>query len=316
SVAKFVRVLVEFYASVLRPVAAQVVDAVVQAFRQTGFSVYLWLARRILAVSGSLAAEESDALQLVAGMVGQLSEAVLALFQQTSFSDAPEICEDYFRLVERAVETAPGYVINLPSFEFIFQAAVAALDVNHFHAQLAVIRAWHQILGPTKRHIRMAHDKRSPLPQLTSPVASSAPPSPRRQLRRPSGPDAYPVQQIVDLCAKHGFDLAVKLMRGMMQQLDRETVSEAADVYASLAAIVSDGPAAVRAQFDSPPAPTMYEWTQAVLAQIPDASFPAPDKQAFLTGLSADIRAREWPKIKMLIADTAAMFWRRNKVQG
>ncbi|KAJ2788802.1 Nuclear import receptor, partial [Coemansia helicoidea] len=264
-VAKFVRVLVEFYAGVLRPVAAQVVDAVVQAFQQTGLSAYLWLARRILAASASLAAEESDALQLVAAMVGRLSEAALALFRQTPFSDVPETCEDYFRLVERALETAPGYVISLPSFEFIFQAAVAALDVNHLHAQLAVIRAWIQLLGPTKRHIRMAHDKRAPLPQLAGPAASSAPPSPRRQQRRPAGPDAYPVQQVLDLCVKHGFDLTLKLMRGMMQQLDRETVAEAADVFASLAAIVSDGPAAVRAQFDSPPAPTMYEWAQAVL---------------------------------------------------
>ncbi|KAJ1731018.1 Nuclear import receptor [Coemansia biformis] len=315
-VSKFVRVLVEFYAGVLRPIVAQVIDAVVQAFQQTGLSVYLWVARRILSVSGSLASEESVALQLVAGMVERLSEAALALFQQTRFSDIPETCEDYFRLVERAVETAPGYVINLPSFGFIFQAAAAALEVNHFHAQMAVIRAWQQMLGPTKRHIRMAHDQRSPLQQLAGPAASSAPPSPRRQQRRAGGPDAYPVHRIVELCAEHGFSLTVKLMHGMMQHFGREAVAEAADVFASLAAIVSDGPAAVQAQFDSPPAATMYEWVQAVLLQIPDASFPAADKQTFLASLSGDIRAREWLKVKMLIADTAAVFWRRNTARG
>ncbi|KAJ2579355.1 Nuclear import receptor, partial [Coemansia sp. RSA 1804] len=108
SIAKFIRVLVEFYANVIRPIAPQVVDAVVVAFQQTGLGVYLWLGRRILSVHQNLAAEDSIALQLVTQMVEKISEATLALFQGTQFSDIPETTEDYFRLIERAVERAPG----------------------------------------------------------------------------------------------------------------------------------------------------------------------------------------------------------------
>ncbi|KAJ2776621.1 Nuclear import receptor [Coemansia javaensis] len=319
---RFVRVLVDFYVAVLRPMAPQVVEAVVQAFRQTGLGAYLWAARRIVAVAHGLAANEAASLQLVAGMVEQLSESALALFQRTPFSDVPDTTEDYFRLLERAVEAAPGYVVSLPSFGVIFQAAVAALEVNQFRAQMAVVRAWQQLLGPAKRHIVMARDRRAPL-QLAAadaaaqpPLSASAPPSPRRPVRRSAAPDAYPVEQVVRLCADHGFDLAAKLVHGLMQRFDREVVSEAADVFASLAAIASDGPAVAAAQFDRPPAPTMYEWMQALLSQIPDARFPPAEKQALLAGLSENIHVREWPRLKMLIADSAAVFWRRNAARS
>ncbi|KAJ2345445.1 Nuclear import receptor, partial [Coemansia sp. RSA 2618] len=68
SAAKFVRVLVEFYAGVLRSAAPQIVDAVVQAFQQSGLDVYLWLARRIVGAGPALAADESAALQLASAM--------------------------------------------------------------------------------------------------------------------------------------------------------------------------------------------------------------------------------------------------------
>ncbi|KAJ1932840.1 Nuclear import receptor, partial [Linderina pennispora] len=41
SICKFVRVLVEFYPTVVRPVIGQIVDAVVQAFQQTASTAYL-----------------------------------------------------------------------------------------------------------------------------------------------------------------------------------------------------------------------------------------------------------------------------------
>ncbi|KAJ2160910.1 Nuclear import receptor [Coemansia sp. RSA 552] len=324
SVGKFIRILVEYYAGVLRPVIVQVVDAVAQAFQQTGLSVYLWLGRRILNVSGGLTAEESDSLQLVTGMVERLSEATLSQFQSVAFSEIPELTEDYFRLVERAVEVAPGYIVTMPSFGVIFQAAIAALEVNHFHAQMSVLLAWAQILGPTKRHIRLALDRRSPL-HLPMPSSSggnsnppsSAPPSPRRQPPARHGPsqDTYPIGPIVNLCVEHGLELTVKLLRGMMQQLDREAVAEAADVFASLTAVVSDGPAVVKGQYDSPAAATMCEWAQAVLGQIPDTSLAAAEKQKFIADLSTHVQARQWPRIKGLVADLAAVFWRRNMMQ-
>ncbi|KAI8321900.1 ARM repeat-containing protein [Martensiomyces pterosporus] len=324
SLSKFIRVLVEFYPGVLRPIVAQIVDAVVLAFQQTGLSAYLWLARRILNVSQSLANDEPESLQLVTQMIERLSEAALALFQGTSFSDIPETTEDYFRLLERAVETAPGYIIAMPTFPYVFQAAIAALEVNQYHAQMAVLHAWSQILNPTKRHIRMMQESKSQAtlgganggPQGNPAALPTSPgghfPSPLRSRRRSTRLDTYPVEQVVDLCTKHGFELTVKIMRGVMQLFDREAVSEAADLFASLVAIVSDGPAVVAGQFDSPPLPTMVEWEQAMLLQIPDANFPAVDKQSFLGDLSENIQARQWPKIKVLMSDFAAVFWRRN----
>ncbi|KAJ2077989.1 Nuclear import receptor [Coemansia sp. RSA 988] len=307
SIAKFIRVLVEFYAGVLRPFASQITDAVVAAFRQSGLGVYLWVARRILNVSHTLATEESVSLQIATTMVAQLSDAALSVFQTTSFSDIPETTEDYFRLIERAMETAPGYMVAMPSFPFVFQAAVAALDVNHLHAQMAVLYAWSQILGPTNRHIRMAQDRRSP-----TTTSSSVPPSPHRP-QRPTQHDNCPIEQITELCVKDGFDLAGKLMHGLLRHFDRETVSEAVEVFVALTVIVSDGPNVAKAQFGIPPLPTMYEWVQAMLAQLPDSSFPSSEKQTFLADLSDHIQSRRWSQIKMLVADTAAVFWRRNK---
>ncbi|KAJ2557907.1 Nuclear import receptor [Coemansia sp. RSA 1933] len=323
SVAKFVRVLVEFYPNVLRPIVPQVIDATVAAFQQTGLGIYLWLGRRILNVHHSLAADESASLQLVTQMVEKMSEAALALFQGTQFSDVPETTEDYFRLVERAVETAPGYVINLPTFPYIFQAAIAALEVNQFHAQMSVIHAWSQIFGPTKRHIRMMHSSRSttlaassgaqgaPL-SSSSAVLGNSQGSAKTQHHRNIRLDTYPVDQVVDLCAKHGFDLSVKLLSGLMRQFDREAVSEAADVFASLTAIVSEGPLVVKAQFDAPPLATMCEWVQAILSQIPDSNYPPADKQTLLKDLAEHIQARHWLRVKAVVGDFAAAFWRRN----
>ncbi|KAJ1999763.1 Nuclear import receptor [Coemansia thaxteri] len=315
-VSKFVRVLVEYYPNILRPIVAQVIDAVVSAFQLTGHGTYLWLARRIINVHQSLGVDESASLQLVTSMVERLSEAALALFQGTPFSEIPETTEDYFSLIERAVETAPAYIISMPSFPYVVQAAAAALSVNHFHAQMAVLYAWAQILSPAKRHIRLARETRSVLQTAPATPSGRAPPaspaSPLRQRRRSVRPDAYPVDLVVELCAKHGFDLTVKLMHGLMQHFDREVVSVAADVFAALTAVVSDGPAVVKAQFDSPPLATMCEWEQAMLSQIPEANFPAVDRQAFLSELSELIQTRQWPKIKTLVNDTAAVFWRRN----
>ncbi|KAJ1935031.1 hypothetical protein GGF37_006146, partial [Kickxella alabastrina] len=131
----------------------------------------------------------------------------------------------------------------------------------------------------------------------------------RRSLSRV---DPYPVEQVVELCVKHGFDLTVKLLYGLMHRFDRESVSEAADVFASLTAIVSEGPSVVKSQFDGPPAATMCEWVQATIAQIPDANYSAADKQDILQELSELIQARNWPKVRILISDFAAVFWRRN----
>ncbi|KAJ1664856.1 Nuclear import receptor [Coemansia sp. RSA 1646] len=324
SVAKFVRVLVEFYPNVLRPIVPQVVDAAVAGFQQTGLGIYLWLGRRILNVHHNLAAEESISLQLVTQMVEKMSEAALALFQGTQFSDIPETTEDYFRLVERAVETAPGYIINMLTFPYVFQAAIAALEVNQFHAQLSVINAWSQILNPTKRHIRMMHSSRSTTQIASSPAgAQGAPPpsavagsspasSSRTQHHRNIRLDTYPVEQIVDLCVKHGFDLSVKLLYGLMRQFDREAVSDAADVLTSLTAIVSEGPLVTKAQFDAPPLPTMCEWVQAILSQVPDNNYSAADKQALLKALDEHIQGRHWLRVKAVVNDFAAAFWRRN----
>ncbi|KAJ2615364.1 Nuclear import receptor [Coemansia sp. RSA 1365] len=307
SIAKFIRVLVEFYTGVLRTFASQITDAVVNAFRQSGLSVYLWVARRILNVSHALAAEESVSLQIVTTTVAQLSDAALSVFQTTSFSDIPETTEDYFRLIERAMETAPGYMVAMPSYPFVFQAAIAALDVNHFHAQMAVLYAWSQILGPTNRHIRMAQDRRSPIT-----ASSSAPASPRRAQHNVQQ-ESYPIEQITELCVKDGFDLAGKLLHGLLRHFDRETVSEAVEVFVALTVIVSDGPNVAKAQLSKPPLPTMYEWVQAMLAQLPESSFPTAEKQTFLAELSDHIQSRRWSQIKMLVSDTAAVFWRRNK---
>ncbi|KAJ2817113.1 Nuclear import receptor [Coemansia sp. 'formosensis'] len=316
SVAKFVRVLVEYYPNILRPIVVQVIDAVVNSFQRTGQGTYLWLARRILNVYQSLGVDESASLQLVTSMVERLSEAALALFQNTPFSDIPETTEDYFNLVERALETAPGYIISIPTFPYIVQAAVAALEVNHFHAQMSVIYMWTQILNPTKRHIRLMRENRSALQATPASPASRAPPaspaSPLRQRRRSVRPDTYPVEHIVELCSKHGFDLTVKLMHGLMRNFDHEAVSAAADALASLTAVVSDGPAVAKAQYDSPPLATMCEWEQAMLSQIPEANFPTADKQAFMSELAEYIQTRHWPKVKTLVSDTAAMFRRRN----
>ncbi|KAJ1672421.1 Nuclear import receptor [Coemansia sp. RSA 1694] len=316
SVAKFVRVLVEFYPNILRPIVVQVIDAVVSSFQRTGLGTYLWLARRILNVHQSLGVDESASLQLVTNMVERLSEAALALFQGTPFSDIPETTEDYFNLIERAVETAPGYIIGMPTFPYIVQAAVAALEVNHFHAQISVIYTWMQILNPTKRHIRLMRENRSALQVTPASPAGRAPPaspaSPLRQRRRSVRPDTYPVEQVVELCSKHGFDLTVKLMHGLMRNFDHEAVSAAADAFAALTAVVSDGPAVAKAQYDSPPLAVMCEWEQAMLSQIPEANFPAVDKQAFMSELAEYIQTRQWSKIKTLVGDTAAVFRRRN----
>ncbi|KAJ2304015.1 Nuclear import receptor [Coemansia sp. Cherry 401B] len=305
SAAKFIRVLVEFYSGVLRPVMPQVIDSVVLAFQQSGLDVYLWLARRIISVGHTLAAEEAPALQLAAGMFERLSESALSLFQKTSFSEVPETTEEFFRLLERALEMAPGFVVSVPSFVFVFQAAIAALDVNHFHAQMAVLHAWTQVLGPTRRHVRMLLDRQ--------PRAASAPPSPRRATH---AHDTYPVEQIVELCAAHGFELVAKLVQGLLRTFDRESVAEAADVFASLVAVAADGPNVVGGRFDAPPLLTACEWVQPVLAQIPEASWAGADKQAFLATLSDHIQARQWPKVKALASDAAAVFWRRNSAQS
>ncbi|KAJ2609513.1 Nuclear import receptor [Coemansia sp. RSA 1804] len=329
SIAKFIRVLVEFYANIIRPIAPQVVDAVVVAFQQTGLGVYLWLGRRILSVRQNLAAEDSIALQLVTQMVEKMSEATLALFQGTQFSDIPETTEDYFRLIERAVERAPGYIINLPTFPYIFQAAIAALEVNQFHAQTSVITAWSQILAPTKRHIRMMYTSKSTVQTVTSSgtqdasatsssaaAAANSPASVSRAQQHQNHHnirlDVYPVEQVVDLCVKHGFDLTVKLMYGLMRQFDREVVSEAADVLALLTTIVSEGPLVVKGQFNTPPLATMCEWMQVIMSQIPENNYPAADKQVVLKELAEHIQSRHWLRIKAIVSDFAAAFWRRN----
>ncbi|KAJ1887812.1 Nuclear import receptor, partial [Kickxella alabastrina] len=313
SVCKFTRVLVEFYPVIMRPITAQVVDSVVEAFHLTGLSVYLWVARRIINASNTLAIDEASCMQLVASMVERLSESALALFQGTPFSDIPETTEDYFRLVERAVEVAPGYIFTMQSFPFIFQAAIAALEVNHYHAQIAVVQAWLRMLGPTKRHLRLIQDnwKNSHVtPGGSGRALTDSPGSQRR--RSLSRVDPYPVEQVVELCVKYGFDLTVKLLYGLMHRFDRESVSEAADVFASLTAIVSEGPNVIKSQFDGPPAATMCEWVQATIAQIPDANYSAADKQDILQELSELIKGRNWPKVRALISDFAAAFWRRN----
>ncbi|KAJ2317234.1 hypothetical protein GGI00_006824, partial [Coemansia sp. RSA 2681] len=66
------------------------------------------------------------------------------------------------------------------------------------------------------------------------------------------------------------------------------------------------------AQYDSPPLAVMCEWEQAMLSQIPEANFPAVDKQAFMSELAEYIQTRQWSKIKTLVGDTAAVFRRRN----
>ncbi|KAI9502275.1 armadillo-type protein [Coemansia spiralis] len=328
SAAKFIRVLVEFYPGVLRPIITQVVDTIVVAFQQTGLSVYLWLGRRILNVNHNLANEESASLQLVTRMVEKMSEAALALFQGTQFSDILETTEDYFRLVERAVETAPGYIINMPSFPFVFQAAIAALDVNQYHAQISVIHAWSQILSPTKRHVRLMRTNRSTSQIALSPATQGhVPASPstagsnsaslsriQQQQHHPHNIrlDTYPVEQVVDLCVKHGFDLTVKLIWGLMQQFNREAVSDAAEVLASLTAVVSEGPLVVKAQFDNPPLATMCEWVQAMMAQVPETNLPAVEKQALLNDLAERVQSRQWTGVKMVVSDFAAVFRRRN----
>ncbi|KAJ2538294.1 Nuclear import receptor [Coemansia sp. RSA 1853] len=285
SAAKFVRVLVEFYSSVLRLVAPQIIDAVVLAFQQTGLDVYLWLARRIVSVGHTLAADETSSLQLTSSLVTRLCDSALVLFRTTPFSDVPETTEEFFRLLERAVEAAPAFIIQSPSFALVFGASVAALDVNHFHAQSAVLRAWAQILSPTRRHIRMMRDATH---------------------------TSYPVATIVELCTEHGLALCAKLLLGLLRTFDRELVPEAADVFASLAAVASDGPAAAAARSEAP----FVEWVQAVLAQVPDASFAPAEKLAFVQALADAVLAHQWPKIKVLVADVAAVFWRRNNAQS
>ncbi|KAJ2502789.1 Nuclear import receptor [Coemansia sp. RSA 1972] len=279
SAAKFVRVLVEFYASVLRPMAPQIIDAVVLAFQQTGLDVYLWLARRIVSVGHTLAADETSSLQLTSSLVTRVSDSALVLFGNTPFSDIPETTEEFFRLLERAIEAAPAFIIQSPAFAQAFGASVAALDVNHFHAQSSVLRAWAQILGPTRRHIRTMRDTTH----------------------------TYPVATIVELCAEHGFALCAKLLLGLLRTFDRELVSEAADVFASLAAVASDGPQAVAVRVDAP----FVEWVQAVLVQIPDATFTPAEKTVFVQALTEAARAHLWPKVKVLASDVAAVVWRR-----
>ncbi|KAJ1953263.1 Nuclear import receptor, partial [Linderina pennispora] len=289
-----------------------IVDAVVQAFQQTASTAYLWLARRILNVHRTLAAEETESLQLATSMVSQISSAAMSFFQTTPFSEVPETTEDYFRLMERAVEALPGYILTMQSFPYVFQAAIAALEVNQFHAQMAVVHFWSQVLSPTRRHLRVMRENRS---TTSMPASSSSPghfPSPARTRRRSIRMDTYPVEQIVELCTKNGFELVFKLMQGLMQSFDREAISEATEIFASLAAIVSDGPTTLAGQFDSPPQATMMDWQQAVLAQVPDANLPPTDRQSLMGDLSNHIQGRQWARVKSLMSDFAAVFRRRN----
>ncbi|KAJ1742982.1 Nuclear import receptor [Coemansia sp. RSA 1086] len=288
SASKFVRVLVEFYSSALRGVVPQVCDAVAVAFEQTGLDVYLWLARRIVAVAPSLAVDETAALQLAATLMDRLSAAALPRFEH-SFSEAPDTTEEFFRLLQRALEQAPSIVAATPTFPAVFRAAIAALTVNSLHAQLAVLRAWVQMLAPARRHIRLRLDHTR------------------------ASPDAYPLPTIVSLCAENGFELARALLLGLLGAFDREVSPEAADALASLAAVAADGPNVVSGQSDALPSSAICDWAAAILPDIPDSRMPPREKHLFASQLAELVQARMWPRLKTMLLDTAAACWRRSR---
>ncbi|KAJ2132053.1 hypothetical protein IW136_005170, partial [Coemansia sp. RSA 678] len=54
----------------------------------------------------------------------------------------------------------------------------------------------------------------------------------------------------------------------------------------------------------------------AVLAQVPDTKFMPSEKLAFVQALTDAVRAHQWPKVKVLAADVAAVVWRRTNAQS
>ncbi|KAJ1828557.1 hypothetical protein LPJ56_001038 [Coemansia sp. RSA 2599] len=101
-----------------------------------------------------------------------------------------------------------------------------------------------------------------------------------------------------------------------MHRFERENVAEAADVFVSLTVIASNGPCIITAQFENPPLPTVCEWAQTALAQVPEANLSAADKQAFLQDLADHIQRRQWSNVKSLVSDFSASFWRRNSAKN
>ncbi|RDB28567.1 Uncharacterized protein C11G11.07 [Hypsizygus marmoreus] len=111
------------------PVAPSVVARMSLAFDATGFPSYLWIAGKIIGRFGN--EEDLNLRGSFREIYERSTKKVVALLQEKSPGDVPDVLEDFLQMLLQLVEHAPDIFFESPAFPVAFRASMAALTLIH-----------------------------------------------------------------------------------------------------------------------------------------------------------------------------------------
>ncbi|GAB5592901.1 Nuclear import receptor [Umbelopsis nana] len=271
------------------PLIPQLLQRIVNVFSQTGMSAYLWVAGRTIR---EYAIEGSDGVAPCLELVEQLSSPTFTMFGTKSFDDIPDVVEEYFRMLVCFLTNAPSALVQSPLLSSIFQAGLAALNVQQMDAINAILTFHRTLLdiGAPNSQITPKVSPRGSSDDLAhyEPVLSAS------ELAVAAQRNATVVTA---LFREFGLQFTNQLFDGLINHFPRDVVPDVAAIQKILVQLL--------------PA-ECGEWMITVVENFPVQTMTAAERQNFLTDYTKAIQDQQWQKVRRVLTDFVNAYRRKH----
>ncbi|KAG8901213.1 Nuclear import receptor [Tulasnella sp. 403] len=265
-VCRVLRQGLQFFGASALPLAPTVLRRAATSFQSTGYSSFLWLQAKVIAVHGS---SPDPTLQLAISETYELSSAqVFAMLKIQAPADMPDVIEDYLHLMLQLLELRPEYLILSPSFASSFQVAITALTLVH-----------PDIIFPALDLVRslIAHDSLNPTP------APSPRPSPIPGQTASFAQFAIVIRQVV---RDNGFQLVGFILAGLLTHFPEDALPVVVSMFRMLAVTWPN---------------ELATWLPPVVEQLSVASLPVAAKGQFLDDFARALSSGNVDQVKQAV---------------
>ncbi|OMJ16971.1 hypothetical protein AYI70_g6275 [Smittium culicis] len=347
---RLLRVIMSRYSYGNSSIYNEGIQLLLSAFQNTGFGVYIWVARKFVEkyASDTYLPAESETVNLSVAcstLVEKIGEIMISSVSNrlSDFDSIPEPLEEYYLLLSMALQKQPARTIMSSSFLQALQLSLTISRSVHYYVQEAVLEAWSALIFPAVRNLSIYRDDiEASAIKFSIPIHSNVPPYLNNEEANKNSANKtdnasqlkYNINQMIFIFNNIGTELSKVLLEGLITSTFPDLITFSSSIYTSLVQLVTDGgqlfgniaandvnTLPISAALINQVERNNVSAKALVLAINFIASLPAAsnisdsEKESFLNDYSLHLSTSHFARLRRLISDFSLVYRRKNNIK-
>ncbi|OMJ20908.1 hypothetical protein AYI69_g6045 [Smittium culicis] len=347
---RLLRVIMSRYSYGNASIYNEGIQLLLSAFQNTGFGVYIWVARKFVEkyASDTYLPAESESVNLSVAcsmLVEKIGEIMISSVSSrlSDFDSIPEPLEEYYLLLSMALQKQPARTITSSSFLQSLQLSITISRSVHYYVQEAVLEAWSALIFPAVRNLSIYRDDiEASAIKFSIPIHSNVPPYLNNEEANKNSANKtdnanqlkYNINQMIFIFNNIGAELSKVLLEGLITSTFPDLITFSSSIYTSLVQLVTDGgqlfgniaandantlpiSAALINQVErNNVSPKALVLAINFIASLPAASnISDSEKESFLNDYSLHLSTSHFARLRRLISDFSLVYRRKNNIK-